>query len=197
MLMRAKVSTAAESLSDARALATQVRLDTSAGQIKVQAPDQDKNRGWSVEFELFVPQRADLSLKTFNGGISIADVRGHIQFDALNGGVSLVRLGGDVEGRTTNGGLTVELAGNRWDGQKMDVSTTNGGVNMRIPENYSARLETGTVNGGINVDFPVTLRGEISRRLSIDLGSGGPVIRAVTTNGGVNIKRTGPNKATI
>ncbi len=55
--------------------------------------------------------------------------------------------------------------------------------------NYSAHLETGTVNGHISVEFPVTVHGEINRQLSIDLGSGGPLIRAVTTNGGVSIKR--------
>ena len=31
--------------------------------------------------------------------------------------------------------------------------------------------------------------GEIDRQLSIDLGSGGSLVRAVTTNGGVSIKR--------
>ena len=72
---------------------------------------------------------------------------------------------------------------------KMDTSTSNGGVSMSVPANYSARLETGTVNGHIRVDFPVTVSGQIDRQLSINLGSGGPLVRAPTTNGGVSIKR--------
>ena len=67
----------------------------------------------------------------------------------------------------------------------MDTSTTNGGVSMAVPANYSAHIETSTVNGHINVEFPVTVRGEIDRQLSVDLGAGGPLVRAITTNGGV------------
>jgi hypothetical protein len=54
----------------------------------------------------------------------------------------------------------VELGGDRWDGEALDVNTTNGGVVMSIPDNYSAKLETGTTNGGISTDFvvPVTIR---------------------------------------
>ena len=46
-----------------------------------------------------------------------------------------------------------------------------------------------TVNGRVNVEFPVTVQGAIDRQLSINLGSGGALVRAVTTNGGVSIKR--------
>lgn len=60
---------------------------------------------------------------------------------------------------------------------------------MAVPAAYSAHLETGTVNGHVEIDFPVTVRGEISRQLSVDLGSGGPLVRAITTNGGVSIRR--------
>ena len=87
-------------------------------------------------------------------------MNGRVDFTALNGGVNLKRVGGYVRGGTTNGGLNIELSGERWDGEALDVSTTNGGVNLSIPENYSARLETGTVNGRVNVDFPVTVQGE-------------------------------------
>jgi len=62
-------------------------------------------------------------------------------------------------------------------------------VRLLVPDGYSARLETGTVNGGIRTDIPVTLSGNISRRISLTLGSGGAPVRAMTTNGGVIIQR--------
>jgi hypothetical protein len=62
---------------------------------------------------------------------------------------------------------------------------------MLIPEDYRARLETGTVNGGFRIDFPITIQGRITRRrITTDLNGGGPTIRAVTTNGGVVIRRS-------
>jgi DUF4097 and DUF4098 domain-containing protein YvlB len=130
-------------------------------------------------------------LEANNGGIVIADVQGTVNFNGVNGGVVLKRVGGNVHGATTNGGLVVELSGDRWNGESLDVETTNGGIVMSVPENYSAHLETRTVNGSLDIDFPVTVPGRITKELTVDLGSGGATVRAVTTNGGVKIKRLG------
>ncbi|HUJ22680.1 MAG TPA: DUF4097 family beta strand repeat-containing protein [Bryobacteraceae bacterium] len=190
ILVRAKVQAAAESSSRAQALARQIVIRAGGGRIVADGPPHgDRRESWSVSYEIFVPHKIDLSLKAHNGGIHIADVHGTIDFDALNGGVTLQRLAGNVRGHTTNGGLHVELAGNRWEDGQLDATTTNGGVSLEVPDSYSAHLETGTVNGHINIDFPVTVSGEIDRRLSINLGSGGPLVRAITTNGGVSIRR--------
>jgi DUF4097 and DUF4098 domain-containing protein YvlB len=191
ILMRARIQTAAPSEAEAQEIAKQVKIETAGLKIFASGPPNRNENWWTVSYEVFVPLRSNLSLKTNNGGISIADVSGRMEFSALNGGVSLRRVGGNVRGGTTNGGLHVELSGDRWDGEALDVSTTNGGVSMSIPENYSAHLETATVNGRLNVDFPVTVRGNISRELAVNLGSGGPTVRATTTNGGVNIRRSG------
>ena len=104
--------------------------------------------------------------------------------------MSLNRLAGDVEGKTMNGGVTVELAGDRWDGTKLDARTTNGGVTVNMPERYSAHFETATANGNLRVDFPMTVRGEIGKKLATDIGSGGPTIHVETMNGGVNVKKS-------
>ncbi|HVT91762.1 MAG TPA: DUF4097 family beta strand repeat-containing protein [Bryobacteraceae bacterium] len=191
ILVRSRVQTNAEDDGDARRLASGIRVNASGSRISAEGPtDAGHERGWGVSFEVFVPSRTDVSIKTHNGGIRIAGVNGRIRFDAVNGGVRLTRLSGDVEGRTTNGGLHLELAGARWDGAKCDVSTTNGGVKILVPSNYSAHLEAGTTNGGMRVGFPVTVHGELNHRLSVDLGQGGALVRAVTTNGGVSIEQS-------
>lgn len=194
VLVRARVQTGAPTHDEAVALGRQIRIETSGAKIFASGPESRKNYHWDVSYEVFVPRRADLSLETHNGGISIADVNGRIDFTALNGGVVLKRVGGEVRGSTTNGGLVIELTGDRWDGQSLDVSTTNGGVIMSIPENYSANLQTGTVNGSVNVDFPVTVQGRISKQVALNLGSGGALVKAMTTNGGVRLKRANANE---
>ncbi|HLN01678.1 MAG TPA: DUF4097 family beta strand repeat-containing protein [Bryobacteraceae bacterium] len=190
ILVRAKVQTSADTDARARDMARLITIRTGGSRIVADGPSSyERHENWSVSYEVFVPQQIDLSLKAHNGGIRISDVRGHIEFVTTNGGVSLQRLAGNVQGHTTNGGLSVELAGSRWDGEQLDATTTNGGVSLAVPEAYSAHLETGTVNGHINIDFPLTVHGEINRRLSVDLGSGGSTVRAITTNGGVSIHR--------
>jgi hypothetical protein len=191
VLVRARIQTRATTQSEADDLAKQVRIETGGGKIFAAGPENRRDYSWDVSYEIFVPRRTDLSLEAYNGGISIADVSGRIEFTGHNGGVVLKRVGGMVRGGTTNGGLVVELDGPQWDGETLDVKTTNGGIVMSLPENYSAHLETGTVNGHLSVDFPVTVQGRITRELAVNLGSGGPTVRAMTTNGGVKIRRTG------
>lgn len=191
VLVRARVQAAATSQSEATDLAKQVSIQTAGGKIFATGPTNRENYHWSVSYEIFTPRRSDLYVETYNGGISISDVSGKIDFKGLNGGVVLRRVGGTVRGGTTNGGLVVELDGANWEGETLDVRTTNGGIVMSVPENYSAHLETGTVNGHLSVDFPVTVQGRISRELAVNLGSGGATVRAMTTNGGVKIRRIG------
>ena len=194
VLVRARVQTAAPTAEEAVALARQITIETSGGKIFASGPEPRRDYHWDVSYEVFVPRRADVSVETHNGGISFAEVTGRLEFSAVNGGVVLKRVGGTVRGSTTNGGLVIELAGDRWDGETLDVSTTNGGVVMSVPENYSAHLETGTVNGSVNVDFPVTVQGRITKQVALNLGSGGATVKAMTTNGGVHLKRLTANE---
>jgi DUF4097 and DUF4098 domain-containing protein YvlB len=150
------------------------------------SPNRDEH--WSASFEVEVPRTALLTLHAQNGGISIEDFRGAAEFQTRNGGVSLRNVGGDIHGETTNGGVNVDLKGDRWDGTGLDVQTRNGGIRLRLPEHYSAELETGTTNGRINVDFPIPVQGTVRRHLTTTLGAGGARIRAITTNGGVTIR---------
>ena len=194
VLVRARVQTGAPTAEEAKALSGQIRIEVSGAKIFASGPEGRKDYNWNVSYEVFVPRRADLSVETHNGGIAIADVNGRIDFSAMNGGVVLKRVGGAVHGSTTNGGLVIELSGDRWDGESLDVSTTNGGVIMSVPENYSAHLQTGTVNGSVNVDFPVNVQGRLTKQIAFDLGSGGATVKAMTTNGGVHLKRLTANE---
>jgi len=193
VLVRAKIETRAPTQAEADSLAQQVRIETAALNIRAEGPDSRNDYQWYVSYEILVPNRSDLNLKAHNGGIAVSDVSGRIEFSTTNGGVSLSRVGGAVSGSTTNGGVHVVLSGARWEGESLNVKTTNGGVNLVLPDNYSAHLETGTTNGNINSDFPLNVprneRGRIPNDISVDIGSGGPTIRAITTNGGVHLSR--------
>lgn len=187
----ALVSVQTRTEAQARADAQAIRIRTDNRTVRAEGPDRDGRGGWSVSYRVFVPRATDLSLRANNGGIRVADVRGRIGMETHNGGISLMGLAGDVRGRTQNGGLDIRLDGDRWQGEGLNVETQNGGVTLAIPRDYSARLETGTVNGGMRIDFPVTVQGEVGKRIDTRLGEGGAPIRAVTTNGGVTVRTRG------
>jgi DUF4097 and DUF4098 domain-containing protein YvlB len=194
VVVESQVWARARSESRAEELVSDVRILTDSGYIRAEGPRSGRGENWGVTFWVYAPHDSDLELEAHNGGISIEDIHGRIDFKTQNGGVRLDGVGGDVYGRTQNGGVTVHLDGTTWDGQELDVETQNGGVNLVIPEGYSADLETGTVNGGIEFDFPITLRGRVTKRIETQLGEGGPLVRVVTTNGGVKIRTDGRSR---
>ncbi len=191
--LEARVQTWATSESEANQLLNDVVINTTNGDVRDQGPRSHffEREGYSVDYHLHVPRHLAAEVHTMNGGIDLTRLDGAIRFETTNGGVSLDQLAGDVRGETVNGGLNVSLVGDRWQGAGLHAETTNGGVDLRIPDRYSAHLETGTVNGGISVGFPVTVQGEIKNHLNTELGSGGPTVHVQTVNGGVSISRSG------
>ena len=187
----ARIVATADDTARARQIAGAVRLTPTIDHVEAEGPSGlPGGEGWSVSYRLAVPRGLNLSLNTVNGGILIEDVDAKVEFATTNGGVKLRSLSGDVRGRTTNGGLDVDLDGSSWSGDGLDVQTTNGGIRLAIPENYSAQLEAHTQNGGMNVDVPgVEQAGRRTRDVSVRLGAGGAPIRVRTSNGGVRVTR--------
>jgi hypothetical protein len=185
------VTASARSEADAKQLLSGVQIQAGGGKVSSSGPERDGREWWSVSFRINVPRKNDLDLTAHNGGVSITDVAGTIRFETRNGGVNLTDLGGDVRGLTRNGGLNVRLNGTRWEGTGLDVETTNGGVNLSIPEGFNTDLTTQTRNGGFRTDFAMTIQGELSPRrgISTTLGSGGPPVNVRTTNGGLRINK--------
>jgi hypothetical protein len=191
VLVRSRVEASSDTEAAARTLVSQVSIDGSGGQVRALGPAPANDSGWSVSYEIFIPQNSDLSLKTNNGGINISDVHGQIHFDAKNGGVQLKRVMGEVTGATVNGGIQVELTGAAWDGRQMELSTHNGGVTVTMPSHFSARVQAETGMGRISSDFPLPpSTGGRNQHLDFAIGAGGPPIHITTGNGSIQLKRS-------
>ena len=189
-----KVQTQAGDDAEARELAGQLRVINESGHLRVDGPSSRRYASWSVSFEIRAPRRVDVDLSTENGPLEIADITGRLRLDARNGPLSLESVGGDVQARAQNGPLRVTLSGTRWEGQGLDAETQNGPLELVVPEGYNAQLETGTINGPLDIGFPITVQGRIGagsrRRIQTTLGSGGTLIRAVTTNGPAVLRKS-------
>jgi hypothetical protein len=188
VLVKALIATHAEDRRDAEAMAKEITIEAADDRIRSDGPRYARRRSWSVSYEVWVPRKTGLDAETSNGSISVQGVEGRMDLRASNGSISLRGVAGDVRGTTSNGSVNAELDGTTWKGEGLDLTTSNGSVNLDIPRGFNARLETGTVNGGMSIDFPITIQGSITRRITTTLGSGGPRVRAVTTNGGVRIR---------
>lgn len=188
--VHSRIQTSARSQSAADAMLRDVRIDLGQT-ITATGPDTDRGEHWHVSFVVYVPRNTDVNARTQNGPIAVTDVVGRMELSAQNGPIQLNGVGGDVHAQTQNGPLQVRLTGSRWVGEGLNAETQNGPIQLRIPTDYNAALETGTINGPMESDFPlnVTLGGRYWKRLSTTLGSGGPPVRVVTTNGPVSLRR--------
>ena len=186
--LRVMVVARAATESDARALAAEVKVETGRA-IHAVGPAQHGNAGWWASFDAEVPRRSDLELASVNGPVSLSGVEGHASLRTENGPLTLRGAAGSVKGRTTNGPVSVRLSGTSWSGEGLDVETVNGPVAVSVPAGYNARLEAGTVNGPIDLGFPVTVQGSLKHDVTTTLGSGGPLVRARTTNGPLSLRR--------
>ena len=189
MVVRTRIRVTATSQSRARDIASQVRTTIRGSDVIVDGPRNDDDAQWNASIYATVPQKTNLRLETRNGPVNISDVKGDIDATTSNGPLSLSDLAGTVRARTTNGPLMISLTGSRWDGSGLEARTTNGPLTISVPDGYNAHLEAGTTNGPVSLGFPITVVGRITRDISTDLGSGGPTIRATTTNGPLSIRR--------
>ena len=189
--IHARMQASAYTRSEAAQLLRDINIDTG-NTITATGPTTERHHGWSVSFVIYVPRTQDIVADTHNGPIAIKDVVSTMNLSAVNGPISLSGVGGEVHAHAQNGPIHIRLTGNHWVGEGLDAETENGPVALEIPEEYNAQLETGTTNGPVESEFPiqVTLNGRHSfRHFTTKLGTGGALVRAVTTNGPLVLRR--------
>jgi hypothetical protein len=185
--LEARIIVSGYSRKEAESLEREVKIVTS-GTIRAEGPQPGSWLGptWSVTYRLRVPRHLTALLHTENGGLKISNVIGVITADTKNGGLTLDDLAGEVRATTVNGGLDVRLDGTRWRGSGLFVSTTNGGVSVKAPHNYSAHLVAETVSGRVFVNYSTQgTQGSTGNHIETDIGQGGPTVHFQTVHGHV------------
>jgi hypothetical protein len=193
VLVRAKLDAWGASDSEASLLFSQIHTDASPGHIAASGPDAQGNSSWSVSYEIFVPQSSDLKIATFNGPVSVHDIGGRLELTAHNGPLELRRVVGDIIAKTTNGPIQFEPLGDGWRGQQLELETTNGPVNIKVPAAFQAHVQAQTANGPIQTEFGESVsKGNRDRRsnaLDLNLGASGTSLKITTQNGPIHLAR--------
>ena len=170
--------------------------DAQPGRCHRGGVDSDRH-GWSwhnnhtkLNFNVKVPRGVLLKAMTTNGGIRCRELNSVVEATTTNGNVD-VATSEWASARTTNGSVSVNMGNAKWSGE-IDVATTNGSVHASLPASAEFKVRAATTNGGIHTDFPVTVMGSFgSKDLSGTVGAGGRDLRLATTNGGIELRKTG------
>jgi hypothetical protein len=165
------------------------------------------NPNRAVRFDIEAPRRANLVLKTVNGGdILVENVDGELDVHNTNGGITLNSVSGSVVAVTTNGSVHATLT--QVTAQKeMAFTSLNGNVDVTLPPSTRANLRLRSDHSDVYSDFDVQLqpqsaptveqntRGDgryrINRTRSLvgTINGGGPEFELRTFNSNVYVRK--------
>lgn len=141
----------------------------------------------NIEFSIKVPSKMNLDLESVNGKVHIENIEGEFRLRTTNGPILANQVMGSVRGRTVNGSLHIQVIYmNQTD--EVVLQTTNGNINLALPETVQADVDVSTVNGGISTDFPLEVQGRMnSKKMRGKIRDGGGLIDLSTVNGSISI----------
>ena len=204
--------------ADASEFLKSIKLDLSGGHLTVKTPARDFGDRWTTAILIKAPVGAKLDLSVTNGGITLyktnanttahavnggidlEGVHGTVNAEAVNGGISIENSSGNVTARVQNGGLDLKL-GKSWVGGKLIASSENGGLEVEVPSNFASPIEVSTSqHTSMECSAEICKRAQRTwndERRYFRLGSGEPVVKASTENGGVEISDVRPGDGEI
>lgn len=146
--------------------------------------------GWKssegCSFDVTVPSPMPVDLRTGNGAVECAGMRGEGVFETSNGSVTVLGHDGPVRARTSNGRVEVlDVAG------PIEARTSNGNVVVRLAKENAGPVRIATSNGSVTLDLGPAFRGEMTVRTSN--GS----VRIPAERDGVDIVKRGKRSATV
>jgi len=152
----------------------------------------DRHNDVSVRFTVHVAKGVKVDLNTVNGSVDVRGATASVDAETVNGRVEIATQGGPVNIRTVNGNVRATIEHLLDSAEPLELSTTNGSVELEASGDLNADVDAATTNGGIESDFPLTIsKGLIGKHIHGTIGKGGRRVELHTTNGSVRLKKLG------
>ena len=161
-----------------------------------------------VRIEVQVPAETALDLHSSDGHINVDGTTGGARIDTGDGAVEVRNFSGSIRARTGDGHITVDGVLNEVylhsgdgrieltarPGSKMDrswlIRTSDGRVEVHLPDDFAAELYAHTGDGRITLDIPVTVNGSMERsRVRGKMNGGGELLEISTGDGSIRVGR--------
>jgi len=130
-----------------------------------------------------------LEINNVENGVSVLGFRGELFIESIDGDLRLEDIQGrTVEAKTVDGDVTFSGAIN--DDGRYRLTTHDGDVILRVPEDINATVSVATFDGEFEAAFPIRLDStEASRRFSFTLGNGSARIELHSFDGDIQLIR--------
>ncbi|HEY1679336.1 MAG TPA: DUF4097 family beta strand repeat-containing protein [Candidatus Sulfotelmatobacter sp.] len=183
----------------------------NAVEIDVHYPHHDINFGWGshrVEIVIQMPREGNVNLRTGDGKIEVADLKGDMELKTGDGSVHLDDVDGKLRASTGDGSIQANgrfeaLELKTGDGH-VDVragsgsslsegwrlETGDGSVSLEVPGDLAADLDLHTNDGHIDLDMPVTTSGNIRQNeVRGKMNGGGSPLTIRTGDGSIRLRK--------
>lgn len=135
-----------------------------------------------IEYRISLPATADVQIKTANGEIDVAELRGLVDLTSTNGDITASAIARGLQAETVNGRIELDEIGGA-----LDLHSTNGEISLS-----DGRVSSGTVQ---SVNGDIDLRG-VSGKLNVESTNGDiqigdatdAALRASTSNGDIEFE---------
>jgi len=180
-------------------------------EIEVRYPHHDFNLGWGnhrVEIIIQMPREGRVNLRTGDGKIDIAGLKGDLDLHSGDGSENLDGIDGKLHASTSDGHITArgrfdELELKTGDGHVevraaqgstlaagWRLETGDGNVSLEIPGELAADIDLHTGDGHIDLDMPITTEGKIrENEVHGKLNGGGSSLTVRTGDGSIHLRK--------
>ena len=180
-------------------------------EIDVHYPHHNFNVDWGshkVEIIIQMPREGKANLRTGDGKIEVAGLKGEMDLHTGDGSINLDSVDGKLHATTGDGHIQAsgrfdELALKTGDGH-VDVRARNGSslagnwrletgdgsVSLEVPGDLAADVDLHTSDGHIDLDMPVTTEGKIRQNdVHGKLNGGGSLLTIHTGDGSIHLRK--------
>ena len=180
-------------------------------EIDVRYPHHDFVIGWSnhrVDIIVQMPREGRVNLRTGDGKIDIAGLKGEMDLHSGDGSENLESVDGKLHASTGDGHITAhgrfdELELKTGDGHvevRADggsslaaawrLETGDGNVSLEVPGGLAADVDLHTSDGHIDLDMPVTTEGKVRQNeVRGKLNGGGSLLTIRTGDGSIHLRK--------
>lgn len=180
-------------------------------ELEVRYPHHNFNIEWGphkVDIIIQMPREGRVNLRTGDGKIEVASLKGEMDLHTGDGSVNLDGVDGKLRASTGDGHIQVngrfdELDLKTGDGH-VDVRATNGSalagswrletgdgsVSLELPQNLAADVDLHTSDGHIDLDMPVAAEGKLRQNeIHGKINGGGNLLTIRTGDGSIHLKK--------
>jgi len=180
-------------------------------EIDVHYPHHNFNVEWGqhkVEIIIQMPREGKVNLRTGDGKIEVAGLKGDMDLHTGDGSINLDGVDGKLHATTGDGHIQAngrfdELGLKTGDGH-VDVraksgstlaaswrlETGDGSVSLEVPGDLAADVDLHTSDGHIDLDMPVTTEGKIRQNeIHGKLNGGGSLLTIRTGDGSIHLRK--------